>query len=108
MTQVNTTRHIAGLLLTLWFGWVSGLSFLAVKFRHRAKDSRRKKAWLWVETALFLIGTLLMPVSVFFLISADIRSPWVLLAVIIFFAGMVISALSRTEIDTVPPSVPGG
>jgi hypothetical protein len=105
--MIAMVRHVAGLLLALWFGWVYGLSLRAVKFRRSRDDSRGKKVWLWMEGVLFLFGTLLMPVSVFVLMSANLKSAWTILAVIMFFAGMMSSVYSTTEGDS-RPDAPNG
>jgi hypothetical protein len=102
--MMDTVRHIAGLLLALWFGWVFGLSIRAVKFTRNLGDSKARKVWLWIEGVLFLLGAVLMPVSVFILMSADLKSAWTFIAVMIFFAGMMISVFSVTDADLWPPS----
>lgn len=85
--------RLYGLILAIWFGWVSAFCIQMIRSIHGKNKTRGQKLWEIFQGLLFLLGLMGMPaaLNIFMDINFNGEPIWCVLFVVCIIIGLVIS-----------------
>lgn len=117
--EIGTTiLRLYGLILALWFGWVSAFCIQMIRTIPRRTKSTGQKVWEFFQGLLFLLGLIGMPTAISIFMDITGKPIWSTLFVACLICGLVISIFTKKDSEwairykdrqcgdrTIPPDV---